>query len=179
MDEPQRKVIVYIAMSLDGFIAKPGDDLNFLAIVQKDGEDYGYANFISTIDTVIIGRRTYEWVMKQVPHFPHADKTTFVISRTEKHAVGKTQFYSGGLKELITSLKTKKGKNIYCDGGAQLVNTLLNDNLVDELIISIIPILVGDGTRLFQRGLLEKQVNLISTKQFETGLTQLHYTIIR
>ncbi|HUW05943.1 MAG TPA: hypothetical protein VMW01_06765, partial [Williamwhitmania sp.] len=62
-----RKVVLYIAASLDGYIAKPNDDLSFLSIVQKEGEDYGYAAFISTVDTVILGRKTYEWVMRQLP----------------------------------------------------------------------------------------------------------------
>lgn len=73
--ENNRKVILYIATSLDGYIAKPNDDLSFLSLVQKEGEDYGYANFEKTIDTVILGRKTYDWVTKAVRHFPHADKT--------------------------------------------------------------------------------------------------------
>jgi dihydrofolate reductase len=74
--EEERKVILYIAMSLDGFIARTGDDLSFLSIVEKQGEDYGYRDFINTVDTVIMGRRTYDWVLTQVDEFPHADKDT-------------------------------------------------------------------------------------------------------
>lgn len=65
-----RKVILYIATSLDGYIAKPNNDLSFLSIVQKEGEDYGYSKFINSVDTVILGRRTYDWVMSQVKVFP-------------------------------------------------------------------------------------------------------------
>ncbi|MEI7504924.1 MAG: dihydrofolate reductase, partial [Paludibacter sp.] len=71
-----RKVILYIAMSLDGYIAKPNDDLSFLSMVQQEGEDYGYTDFVNTVDTVIMGRKTYDWVMTQVPEFPHNDKAT-------------------------------------------------------------------------------------------------------
>jgi dihydrofolate reductase len=100
-----RKVIVYIAMSLDGYIAKPNDDLSFLSIVQEPGEDYGYAKFIDTVDVVILGRKTYDWVMGQVTIFPHATKETYVITRFPKPSIGKTTFYSGSLEVLVTRLK--------------------------------------------------------------------------
>lgn len=170
-----RKVILYIAMSLDGYIAKPNDDLGFLSIVAQEGEDYGYANFINTVDTVIMGRKTYEWVMKQVPEFPHADKNTYIITRTARRTTGKTQFYTGKLRELIIQLKSESGKNIFCDGGAEIVNELLKDNLIDEFIISVIPVMVGNGIRLFKDGRPEQQLTLVSTKQFDKGLVQLHY----
>lgn len=173
--ETQRKVILYIAMSLDGFIAKPNDDLSFLSIVQKEGEDYGYAEFTDSVDTVILGRKTYDWVMTQVPEFPHADKNTFVITRTPKPAIGKTQFHIGNLKEMVSTLKQDSGKNIFIDGGAEIVTLLLKDHLIDELIISIIPIILGEGVRLFQNGNPELRLILKSTKQFDTGLVQLHY----
>ncbi len=170
-----RKVIVYIAMSLDGYIAKPNDDLSFLSIVEQEGEDYGYANFISTIDTVIIGRKTYDWVMTQVPEFPHADKNTYVITRTAKPVIGRTTFYTGNLKDLVIRLQSEDGKNIFVDGGAEVIHELLKDKLIDELIISIIPILLGSGKTLFSEGREEQKLVLLSTKQFEKGLTQLHY----
>ncbi|MGE5106873.1 MAG: dihydrofolate reductase family protein, partial [Sphingobacteriales bacterium] len=161
-----RKVILYIATSLDGYIAKPNDDLSFLSIVQKDGEDYGYADFINSVDTVILGRKTYDWVMTQVPEFPHADKNSYIITRTARPVIGKTQFYTGNLKDLILKLKSEKGKNIFIDGGAEIVNELLKENLIDEFIISVIPILVGNGTRLFKDGRPEQTLKLLSTKQF-------------
>lgn len=170
-----RKVIVYIAASLDGYIAKPNDDLSFLSAVQIEGEDYGYNDFINTIDTVILGRKTYDWVMQQVDVFPHADKNTYVITRTPKPDTGNTQFYTGSLKELVQQLKTQAGKNIFCDGGAEIVNELLKHKLVDEFIISVIPILLGDGVHLFKPGIPEQALILLSAKQFETGLVQLHY----
>jgi dihydrofolate reductase len=171
----ERKVILYIAMSLDGYIAKPNDDLGFLSIVAQEGEDYGYANFINTVDTVIMGRKTYEWVMKQVPEFPHADKNTYIITRTARRTTGHTQFYTGKLRELIVRLKSESGRNIFCDGGAEIVNELLKDDLIDEFIISVIPVMVGNGVRLFKDGRPEQQLTLVSTKQFDKGLVQLHY----
>ncbi len=171
----QRKIIVYIATSVDGYIAKPNDDLSFLSIVEQQGEDYGYHDFISTVDTVLLGRKTYDWVMTQVSKFPHAGKKTFVITHTPKPAIGKTEFYTGNLKELVMRLKDEPGKNIFCDGGAELVNSLLLDDLVDEFIISMVPILVGSGTRLFKDGRPEQILKLVSTKQFESGMVQMHY----
>lgn len=169
-----RKLILYIATSLDGYIAKPNDDLSFLSIVQKEGEDYGYSEFVSTVDTVILGRKTYEWVTNQF-EFPHSDKNAFVITRKLRPNSGKITFFSGDLTELVTKLKSEQGKNIFCDGGAELVNELLSKDLLDELIISVIPILVGNGIRLFKDGRPEQQLELLNAKSFETGLTQLHY----
>jgi dihydrofolate reductase len=172
-----RKVILYIATSLDGYIAKPNDDLSFLSIVQQDGEDYGYADFLNSVDTVILGRKTYDWVMTQVSEFPHADKNSFIITRTARPSIDKTNFYTGKLKDLVARLKTEQGKNIFVDGGAEIVNELLKENLIDEFIISVIPILVGNGTKLFKDGRPEQKLELVSTKQFDKGLTQIHYKL--
>lgn len=172
-----RKVILYIAMSLDGYIAKENDDLSFLDLVAKDGEDYGYAEFINTIDTVILGRKTYDWIMAHVPEFVHEDKKTYVITRTSKSTKGNTEFYTGSLDELISKLRQEDGKNIFIDGGAEIVNLLLNKKLIDEFVISIIPIFLGGGVRLFKEGFPEQRLELIESKSFEKGLVQLHYQL--
>jgi dihydrofolate reductase len=175
----ERKVILYIAASLDGYIAKPNNDLSFLSIVQQEDEDYGYTDFINSIDTVILGRKTYDWVMTQVPEFPHSDKESYVITRTAIPAIGKTNFYTGNIKELVLRLKGEQGKNIFIDGGAEIVNELLNDKLIDEIIISTIPILLGNGVRLFKDGRPEQELKLVSIKQFEKGLVQSQYKILQ
>jgi dihydrofolate reductase len=173
-----RKIIVYIAASLDGYIAKPNDDLSFLSIVEKEGEDYGYYGFINSIDTVIMGRKTYDWVMTQVPEFPHADKETYIITRTPKPANGNISFYTGDLKELVLRLKGEPGKHIFVDGGAEIVNELLRLALIDELIISVIAILLGDGTSLFHTGIPEQKLELVNSNHYDTGLVQLHYRCV-
>ena len=172
-----RTLSLYIATSLDGYIAKPNDDLSFLKLVEKEGEDYGYAEFTSTIDTIILGRKTYDWVLKEIgaSHYDNGQRTVYVITRTERPDVGKTKFYTGNLAELVAQLKSENGKNIYCDGGAEIINELLLNYLVDEFIISVIPVLVGNGTRLFKDGRPEQQLELLNAKTFDTGLTQLHY----
>ena len=172
-----RKLSLFIATSLDGYIAKPNDDLSFLKSVEKEGEDYGYAEFTANIDTIILGRKTYDYVLKQIgsSHYDNGKRNVFVITRTEKPSIGTTTFYTGNLTELIQRLKSESGKNIYCDGGAEIINELLKNDLIDEFIISIIPILVGNGIRLFKDGRPEQQLELLNTKTFDTGLTQLHY----
>jgi dihydrofolate reductase len=99
----------------------------------------------------------------------------YVITRTERPSVGRTTFYSGNLADLVRQLKFGNGKNIYCDGGAEIINELLQHDLIDEFTISIIPVLVGNGTRLFKDNRPEQQLEFVSAKSFETGLTQLHY----
>lgn len=170
-----RKVILYIATSLDGYIAKLNDDLSFLSVVEQEGQDYGYSDFVKTVDAVIVGRKTYDKVISMGFDFPHADKDAYIITRTPRKNVGSVKFYSGDLKALVDKLKSENGKNIFCDGGAEIVHELLKENLIDEFIISVIPIIVGNGTKLFRDGRPELKLELVSTKQFNKGLTQLHY----
>lgn len=170
------KSILYIAMSLDGFIAKPNDDLSFLSIVQIEGEDYGYKDFLDSVDSIVLGRKTYDWVIKQVGELQYMDKEVFVISKSDKPKNGNTIFYSGNLPDLISKLKNSSDKNIFIDGGAQLVNNLMKLDLIDEFIISIIPIFLGKGIRLFNEGIPERQLKLVSSKSFESGLVQIHYS---
>jgi len=176
-----RKLSLFIAMSLDGYIAKPNDNLDFLKLVDKEGEDYGYADFTATIDTLIIGRKTYDYVIKHIGagYYDNGDRDVYIITRTPKPSSGRTTFYTGDLAELVKKLKSENGKNIYCDGGAEVIHELLQHDLIDELIISVIPILVGDGVKLFRDGRPEQRLELLSSKSFDTGLVQMHYRRIR
>lgn len=170
-----RKLILYIAMSLDGYIATKNEDLSFLSAVEMEGEDYGYKAFTDSVDTVILGRRTYDKVMTLVDTFPHAEKETYVITRTPKPSIGNVNFYTGDLRSLVLGLKQKPGRLIFCDGGAELVTELLKLDLIDELIISVIPVLLGDGISLFNPGRPERKLKLLSSKAYESGLVQVHY----
>ena len=109
-----RKLIIFIATSLDGYIAKPNDDLSFLKIVEKEGEDYGYAEFTTTIDTIIVGRRTYDWVLREIgpSHYDNGGRDVYVITRTERPSVGRTTFYTGDLSELVRKLRNDDGKDL-------------------------------------------------------------------
>lgn len=173
--ENQRKLIVYIACSLDGFIAGPGDDLSFLKQVEKPGEDYGYAAFMNTVDTIMMGRRTYDWVMKEKSEYVDKTRDVFILSRTEREPMNNVQFYNGDPARLLESLRNKPGKDIFIDGGAMAIDYFRKKRLIDEWIISIIPVLLGDGVRLFKGGHQQQTLTFISAKHFETGLVQLHY----
>lgn len=172
-----RKISIFIAASVDGYIARPNDNLDFLKLVEKEGEDYGYQEFINTIDTLIIGRKTYDYVVKEIgsSYYDDGTRDVYVITKTSRPQTGRTNFYSGDIADLVTRLKSENGKHIYCDGGADVINTLLKHDLIDELIISIIPILLGEGVRLFKDSRPEQLLELVNTHTFESGLVQLHY----
>jgi dihydrofolate reductase len=170
-----RLVILYIAMSLDGYIAKDEDNLDFLSLVETPDEDYGYAAFQTEVDTLIWGRKTYDKVLSLGISFLHKDKRCIVLSRTRTGTDENVEYYNGPVKELIAELQQQPGKNIYCDGGAEIVTELLNDQLIDRMIISIIPHLVGDGVRLFKKGRPEQYLKLKRSSTFPSGLVQLWY----
>lgn len=173
----KRKLILYISMSLDGFLATENDDLSWLSIVEKEGEDYGYAEFNETVDTYIVGRKTYEVVLKLTGGvFPHVKQhKCYVITRQKRESENGVIFYDGNIDDLITKLKEENGKNIYCDGGGQVVKLLMEKNLIDEYRISVIPIILGDGKRLFIGKTPMINLQMLSSKQYESGLVQLHY----
>ncbi|SDK34263.1 Dihydrofolate reductase [Catalinimonas alkaloidigena] len=172
-----RKISIFIATSLDGYIAKPNDDLSFLKLVEKEGEDYGYTKFTDTIDTLIIGRKTYDYVLKEIgsSHYDNGQRDIYVVTRTHRPKVGRTTFYTGSLNDLVEQLKSENGKNIYCDGGSEVINELLKNDLIDDFIISVIPVLLGNGTRLFKDDRPEQLLEFVTAKTFDTGLIQLHY----
>ena len=164
-------------MSLDGYIATKEDDLSWLSSVEKAGEDYGYHNFNETVDAYIVGKKTYDVILGLTAGvLPQAEMfDCYVISRQDLKSVNGVTFYNGDLEELIAKLKDREGKNIYCDGGGELVRLLMDKNLIDEFVISIIPIILGDGKRLFKGGTPQTALSLKSSKEFETGLVQMHY----
>src|SRR3972149_4614244 len=107
MDD-KRKLVLFIAMSLDGFIAGKDGEISWLSIVEKEGEDYGYTEFEKTIDTVIMGRKTYDTVLSMVDKFPHQNKKCYIITRTKRPSQKNIEFYSGDLKDLVNNLKKEK-----------------------------------------------------------------------
>lgn len=164
-------------MSLDGFIATKEDDISWLSIVEKEGEDYGYTAFGETIDTYIVGRKTYDTVLQLMGGvFPQAQQyQCYVITRQTRSSEHGVIFYNEDLGSLIRQLKQENGKHIYCDGGGQIVQLLMKENLIDEYIISVIPIMLGNGKRLFLGDTPTISLKALSVQQFETGLMQLRY----
>lgn len=170
-----RKVILYIAMSLDGYIARRDGDLSWLLTFQSTGEDYGYNEFIDTVDTVIMGRKTYDTVASLGYEYPHPDKQCFIITRSSRPPKKHIVFFHQDLVGLVKNLRREMGKNIYVDGGAGIVNTLMMHRLIDEYIISIIPTMLGEGIRLAIDGRPEEKLVLKQCSRYDSGLVQLHY----
>jgi dihydrofolate reductase len=172
-----RKLVLYTCMSVDGYLATNDDDLSWLSIVEKEGEDY--TEFISNVDSYIVGRKTYEKVLEMTGgNFPQAEMfDCYVLTRAERENENGVTFYNGGVTELVTKLKTKKGKNIYCDGGAEVVKLLMDKNLIDEYLITVIPTFLGEGKRLFKGGIARISLKPMPSKYFDKGVTQLHYLV--
>ncbi len=170
-----KKVLIFIATSLDGYIATADGDINWLSLAEKENEDYGYEDFIKSVDTVIMGRKTFEKVTSFEIEFPHLGKEVYVLSRQKRESIDYIRYYNGDIAELINRLKEQPGKNIYVDGGSDVIDQLLQNDLVDEFIISVVPILLGHGMPLFREDRPEMQIRHISTKTFETGVVQSHY----
>jgi dihydrofolate reductase len=177
--ENKRKVCMYIAVSLDGYIAKSDGDLKFLSMVEVEGEDYGYAAFMENVDAVILGRKTYDKILSMMPELAYGDREVFVYTHTPRPDLGRIRFFNGDLAGLIKELRSRHGKNIFCDGGAETIGFLLENKLFDELTVSVIPVLLGDGIRLFGKSFPEQKLKLLSSKAFQSGLVQLHYLVSR
>lgn len=172
-----RKLIMYISMSVDGFIATKDDNLDWLSVVEQQGEDYGYVNFNAKCDTYIVGKTTYDTVLRMTGgEFPQSKNLKcYVITRQELADKDGVTFYNGDLEKLIQKIKSEEGKHIYFDGGSIVAQMLMQKNLIDEYIISIIPIVLGNGKRLF-RGETDKfPLKALNTKMYDSGLIQVHY----
>lgn len=172
-----RKVKLFIALSLDGYIAGPDDDLSFLS--RFEGEDFGHAEFSASVDTYIVGRRTYEVVMNIAGHFPAADEYEhcYVVARQGLPDQPGIVFYKGDVVDLARELKAKPGKDIYCDGGAQVIKALMKEQLVDEFTLFLMPVFLGEGIRLFPGGIPETMLELIDMQAYGNGAVRLRYQL--
>lgn len=156
----ERKIVCYIAASLDGYIAAKDDSLDWLFQVEMEG-DAGYADFMETIDTVVMGRRTYDWVMEaEKGVFPYSDKTCYVFSHGESGSNEHVVFTAEEPRDFVNRLKAEPGKNIWIVGGSQLLHSFLKERLMDEFIVSLAPVLIGSGIPLFQELDFEMQFEL-------------------
>ena len=174
-----RTLTLYIGCSLDGYIATTDDDLSFLDVANMEGEDYGYATFTATVDTVILGRKTYDKVVSLGVPDPHPGRTMYVITRTPRASQGDIHFHTGNVVELVRKLKSEPGKGIYCDGGAELADTLIKHDLIDRYCITQVPVLLGGGMRLFRDGRPTQSLRLIESQSFPTGVVQSWYERVR
>lgn len=171
-----RKTILYIAMSLDGFIAKNDDNIDFLSLVETPNEDFGYSDLLNKIDTVIWGRKTFDKVLSFGNGVPHKDKAVYVISRSRTGKEGHAT-YKNDVVALIRELQSEPGKDIYCDGGGEIVFELLKHEMFDRIVISVIPHLLGEGIRLFKDGTPEQSLKFKRSITYPSGLVQLWYDV--
>jgi len=172
--------IVYIATSLDGYIADKNGNIEWLQIVSNpDGLDFGWADFIDGIDAIIMGRTTAETVLGFGLGWPYT-KPVFILSNTWRkipgELVGKAELINGSMKQVIKTLNQRDIKNIYVDGG-KTINSFMREGLVDEIIITTIPVILGGGVPLF--GELDDAINLehIKTNVFLDAIVQNHYRV--
>lgn len=152
---------VYIAQSLDGYIADKDGGLAWLeAVPNPDGLDFGFSEFMNSVDALIMGRTTYETVYSFGIPWPY-NKPVFVLSTTLKsipdELAGKVEIVEGNLKSIITSLNQKGFNNFYIDGG-RTVQSFLYENLIDKITVTTMPILLGGGSSLF--GNLDQSISL-------------------
>ena len=172
--------IVDIAASLDGYIADKNGDIEWLQSVSNPNSlDFGWAEFIDGIDAIIMGRTTAETVLGFGLGWPYT-KPVFILSRTWEKVPGelvrKAELINGPLKQVIKTLNKKGINNIYVDGG-KTINSFMREGLVDELIITTIPVILGGGIPLF--GELDDIINLehIKTNVFLDAIVQNHYKV--
>lgn len=171
---------VYIAASLDGFIATKDGGLAWLETMHSsayDGEDYGYKEFMATVDAVLMGRKTYD-VVKSFDKWHYEGKQVFVLTHRPITPVHDECQVSGALSPVLTNLHANEIKKVYLDGG-MVIQAGLREGVVDDIIVSIIPVLLGDGIPLFGSFGKEVPLQLVSSKAYKSGLVQLKYEIRR
>ncbi|MBN3873122.1 dihydrofolate reductase family protein [Nostoc sp. JL33] len=169
------KVTLYIAASLDGYIARSDGGIDWLSILDTEAEDYGYAAFYESIDAIVLGSKTYE-IGLSFDQWPYPEKKSFVF--TQRHLKSERQdivFVSDTVKQALANIEAQGLQNIWLVGGGALINSFLQHSLIDEYIISTIPIILGGGIRLFPPFSPEEKLELINSKQYSTGLLQAHY----
>ncbi|WP_013320380.1 dihydrofolate reductase family protein [Gloeothece verrucosa] len=168
-----KKGILFIATSLDGYIARKNGEIDWLFTDQ----DYGYEEFYQSIDITLIGYKTYQQLLT-FEEFPYPDKINYVFSRHHKNQDHNlVTFISTDPVEFVKQLKQASGKNLWLVGGGQMNTLFLNANLLDEIIISIHPVILGEGIPLFAGNPQEKKLQLIKHQSFESGLIQITYKI--
>jgi dihydrofolate reductase len=169
---------VFVGTSLDGFIARPNGDLDWLP--EGGGEPHGYQEFFDSIDSLVIGRKTFETVLS-FNAWPYGDKRVVVLSSRplDLSAAGfsTVEQMAGPPAEIVSRLAAKGARHLYIDGGVT-VQRFLEAGLIQRLIITRVPVLIGEGIPLF--GSLPRDVRLhhVATRQYPSGLVQSEYTVV-
>src|ERR1700724_1836970 len=181
----QRKIIVYIATSADGYIARPDGDVEWLNR-RPDTIDYGMTRFYTSIDTILWGRKTYDWALAF--HKKAGTKgrifdtrvANYVFSRkTPKRAAPGVEFVSEPVKAFAQRLRAPPGKHIWMMGGGELIASFLDAGEIDEFDIHVIPTLIGKGIPLIAPRHRDIGLRLLSTKKYPDGVVEVRYEVTR
>lgn len=174
----KRKVILYSAVSLDSFIAREDGSIDWLPSVDNsDGDDdQDYKAFYQQIDVTLMGRKTYEQVLGFPGEFPYSKTINYVFTRQKQESNNLVHFINDHIEEFVKQLKEQTGKDIWLIGGGELNRILLNAGLIDEMILTIIPTVLGKGISLFGRQAIEQQFKHSDTKTLSPGYVQIKYT---
>jgi dihydrofolate reductase len=177
----KRRIIVYIATSADGYIARPDGDVTWLDRPRPAG-NYGMGTFLRSIDTILWGRTTYELVVKMgheaAGYGPNVKNYVF-SHRPGKSATPGVEFVNEPVDAFTRRLRREKGKDIWMMGGAGLIASFLDAGEIDEFIIHVVPILIGAGVPLVQPRHRNVALDLRSTRRFGDGVVRLHYAVAR
>ncbi len=172
-----RKIVLYIAMSLDGYIADKSGGVGWLGGDGSDPENCGsYPEFIDTVDTVILGHTTYQQIITELSpdRWPYEGMQSYVLTHHKQEDQNEIHFVDTPMAALLAKLKQQDGKDIWLCGGADIIDQALKANIVDELAISILPTLLGNGIRLFRTNEIPKSLTLISHRSYN-GIVDLVY----
>ena len=174
-----RKIKLYIATSLNGKIATPDGSVDWLeAIPNPEKIDHGYADFYQSIDTTIQGNKTYKQIISWGIDFPYSDKKNYVFTRSEGFVnTENVSFISNNHMDFVRQLKQEEGKDIWVVGGGQLNTMFLNEMLLDEIYVFVMPIILSDGIDLFESLPKETKLNLIESKTHATGAVEIKYKV--
>ncbi len=171
-----KKLILYIAISLDGYIADKNGGVSWLEGDGSDIDNIGsYSDFYSTIDTVILGYKTYNQIVTDLSpeRWVYSDKKSYVITHRDIEDTPEVTFTTSNLTDLLCKIRSENGGNIWLCGGATLVKQAMAQGLIDEYVISIIPTILGGGTPLFNDA-TRQDLTLLSTKSYN-GIVDLRY----
>ena len=176
----RRNVIVHIATSADGYIARPDDDMEWLINRPAPKGFYGLPAFERTIDTKLLGRRTYEWSLKMGAPFG-GNTQDFVFTHDAPTGPRRPgiQFVTEPVQDFVSRLRGTAGKNIWLMGGGGLIASFLDAGAIDEFVVSIVPVFIGEGIPLIAPRHRTIPLSLRSATPFPDGVVQVHYDVLR
>jgi|SRR5579884_3146447 len=181
MTHKPRKIIVYIAISADGYIARPDGDVGWLDRPRPKG-NYGYGEFFKSVDSILWGRNTYDksLQMGMTPAMFGPKVRNYLFSHSNPTSLLKSfELVKEPIKTFAQKLRAQPGRNIWMMGGGQIIASFLDEGEIDEFSLHVIPTFIGEGIPLIQPRHRSIELQLLSTKQFPDGVVHLHYSVPR